>query len=548
MAFDIALSEDRKNAMTAAGLWPNRLLTDYFDAVARRHPERIAIVSASGETGGATRLSYAELARNVDSIALGLAGLGVRRGDVISFQLPSWWQFCATYLACVRIGAVANPLIPIFRQRELRFMLNFAESRVVIAPKRFRDFDYGDMLVALKPDIPTLRHVLLTGGEGETSFENVLLQRAPNADIDPQQLFRERRMDPHELTELMYTSGTSGQPKGVMHISNALLGAALSFIDCVKLTPDDVVFMPSPLGHQTGFVYGMMISIILGTKLVLLDAWNPSLAGRLIRSEGATYTFASTPFLADLVDAPDLDREILGSLRLFVCAGAPIPSVLVQRATERYGFSVLSGWGMTEVGCATIARPGDPAEKIVGTDGKAIAGMEVRIVDAEHKVRPAGEIGFLQARGPAMFVGYLKKPELNSIDADGWLDTGDLARMDADGYIRITGRSKDVIIRGGENIPVVEIEGVLCRHDKIRDIALVAMPDPRLGERACAFVVPHPGQTISFAEMADFLEKSGVANPYWPERLEVVETMPRTPSGKIQKFILREMAAKLRFP
>lgn len=548
MAFDIALSEDRKHAMAAAGLWPNRLLTDYFDAVARKHPERTAIVSASAETGATTRLSYAELARHVDSMALGLAGLGVRRGDTVSFQLPSGWEFCATYLACVRIGAVANPLIPIFRQRELRFMLNFAESRVVIAPRRFRDFDYGDMLSALKPDIPTLRHVLLTGGEGETSFERVLLQRAPGADADAQRLFRERRMDPNELTELMYTSGTSGQPKGVMHVSNALLGAALSFIDCVKLTPDDVVFMPSPLGHQTGFVYGMMVSILLGTKLVLLDAWNPSLAGGLIKSEGASYTFASTPFLADLVNAPDLDREILASLRLFVCAGAPIPSVLVQRATERYGFSVLSGWGMTEVGCATIARPGDPAEKIVGTDGKALPGMEVRIVDAGHKVLPAGEAGFLQARGAAMFVGYLKKPELNAIDADGWLDTGDLARMDADGYIRITGRSKDVIIRGGENIPVVEIEGVLCRHDKIRDIALVAMPDARLGERACAFVVPHPGQTISFAELTGFLEKSGVAKPYWPERLEVLDAMPRTPSGKIQKFMLRDMAAKLRSP
>lgn len=545
MAFDISLSEHREQSMTAAGFWPDRVLTDYFDAVSRAHPERVAIVAASGETDSMTRLSYAELARHVDSIALGLASLGVRRGDVISFQLPSWWQFCATYLACVRIGAVANPLIPIFRQRELRFMLNFAESRVVIAPKRFRDFDYGSMYAELKPEIPTLRHVLLIGGEGENSFENALLRPAPDKGIDAQQLFQERRIDPNELTELMYTSGTSGQPKGVMHVSNALLGAARTFIDCIKLTPDDVVFMPSPLAHQTGFVYGMMISIILGTKLVLLDSWNPSVAGRLIKSEAATYTFASTPFLADLVDAPDLDPDVLASLRVFVCAGAPIPSVLVQRATQRYGFSVLSGWGMTEIGCATVARPGDPAEKIVGTDGKPVAGMEVRIVDAERAVAPVDAIGLLQARGPAMFVGYLKRPEMNAIDGQGWLDTGDLARMDADGYIRITGRSKDVIIRGGENIPVVEIEGVLCRHHKVRDVALVAMPDPRLGERACAFVVPKAGQTLSFAELTDFLQKSGVAKPYWPERLEVVDAMPRTASGKIQKYVLREIAAKL---
>jgi cyclohexanecarboxylate-CoA ligase len=254
---------------------------------------------------------------------------------------------------------------------------------------------------------------------------------------------------------------------------------------------------------------------------------------------------ASTPFLSDLASNETVARESVKTLRTFVCAGAPIPSVIVQKATERLGFEVLSCWGMTENGAVTIARPGDPPEKIFGTDGRAIGGMEVRVVDANGAPAPAGTVGRLQARGTFTFVGYLKKPELNAWDDDGWFETGDLARVDADGYVRITGRTKDVIIRGGENIPVIEVENLLYRHPKVQDAAVVAMPDARLGERACAFVVPRPNERPTFAELTAFLAKEGMAKSYWPERLELVEAMPRTPSGKIQKFKLREAAAKL---
>lgn len=539
MTIKTDLTQERVNAMTSAGLWPDRILTDYFDEAVRQVPDRVAIAAANAETGVTTRLTYAELAQRVDAIAAGLAGLGVGRGDVVSFQLPNWWQFPAVYLACVRIGAVANPLMPIFRQRELNFMLNFAGSRVVIAPTRFRDFEYGAMMNALKPEVPSLEHVLLIGAEGEQSFEGVLLGRSRGPAVP-----RDRQLLPNELTELMYTSGTSGQPKAVMHVSNSLLGSALKYMEWIGLNGSDVVLMASPLAHQTGFIYGMMIAAILKTKLALLDVWSGSAAARVIRDEGATFTMASTPFLADLVNLPDADTRLLQTLRVFVCAGAPIPSVLVQRAAERLNFSVLSCWGMTENGGVTIAKPGDPPEKIFGTDGKAIEGMEVRVIDDDRKPVPAGTVGNLQARGMATFVGYMKKPELNSIDAEGWFDTGDRARMDAEGYIRITGRSKDVIIRGGENIPVVEIEGVLYAHDKVQDVAVVAMPDARLGERACAFVVAKPGVSISMDDIRKYLEAKGMAKQYWPERLEVLDAMPRTPSGKIQKFLLRERAAK----
>jgi len=541
MAFQIDLSDARLRAEKARGLWPDRLLTDYLDEAVKAVPDQIAITGANSATGERTALTYAALAHRVERIALGLAALGVQPGEVVSFQLPNWWQYPALYLACVRIGAVANPLMPIFRQRELRYMLNFAESRVVIVPARYRDFDYAAMLAEIRPDLESVRHTFVVNGAGEQSFERHFLERAWEKETDAAALFRARRPGPNDLTELLYTSGTSGEPKAVMHVSNTLLVMALQYIDWVRLGPQDVVFMASPLAHQTGFVYGMMMPILLKTKLVLLDIWSAPDAARLIQAEGATFTMASTPFLSDLANSEAVTRESVKTLRTFVCAGAPIPSVIVQKATERLGIEVLSCWGMTENGGVTIARPGDPAEKIFGTDGHAIGGMEVRVVDANGAVSPPDTVGRLQARGTFTFVGYLKKPELNAWDADGWFETGDLARIDRDGYVRITGRTKDVIIRGGENIPVIEVEALLYRHPAVAQAAVVAYPDERLGERACAVIVPKPGQTIDFDSMIAFLKEQKLARQYMPERLEVRESMPATPSGKIQKFRLREL-------
>jgi cyclohexanecarboxylate-CoA ligase len=237
--------------------------------------------------------------------------------------------------------------------------------------------------------------------------------------------------------------------------------------------------------------------------------------------------------------------RVARTLRTWVCAGAPIPRVLVEAATKRLGAKILSGWGMTENGALTVTRPDDPPEKVFDTDGLPLHGHEIRIVDAEGRPLPPGAEGELQARGPGSFVGYLKRPQLFGTDAEGWFGTGDLARMDEDGYVRIVGRSKDIIIRGGENIPVVEIEGLLYRHPAVQDAAIVAMPHERLGEQGCAFVTPKPGRALSMEDVKAWLEKHGVAKNYWPERLEVVEAMPRTPSGKIQKFKLRETARAL---
>jgi cyclohexanecarboxylate-CoA ligase len=541
MEFDIFLPQSRIEA--SRGLWPDRLPIDDLDRAVSAYPSRTAFVGVNSARGEEIRLSYAELGARVDQIAVGLIGLGVDRNDVVAFQLPNWWEFVALFYACNRIGAVANPLMPIFRQRELRFMLDFSGAKVVVVPGVWRGFDHAAMLRDIHRDLPQLQHIVVIDGSGERAFAQTFLSRSPPAPAALAPL----RPGANDVVELIYTSGTSGEPKAVMHTANTVLAPGRCFIADIALTDRDVIFMGSPYAHQTGFLYGMLMPVMLAAKTVALDIWSAEQAALLIEREGATFSMGSTPFLSDLVNLGDGPRaRVRRSLRTFVCAGAPIPRVLVQRAKTEMDLQVLSCWGMTENGGLTITRKGDPQEKAFTSDGRALPGSEVRVVDEAGRPRPADTAGDLQARGITHFVGYLKKPQLNAVDADGWFDTGDLARMDADGYIRIAGRTKDVIIRGGENVPVAEVENLIYRHPRVAECAVVAMPDERLGERGCAFIVTKANTALRLVELTEFLDAAGMAKQYWPERLEILEEMPRTASGKIQKFKLRAMAADLK--
>jgi cyclohexanecarboxylate-CoA ligase len=544
MACEIHLPE--KRIAESRGLWPDRLPIDHLDAGIASSPDATAFVGWNSAAQREVRLTYAELGDQVDRIAIGLLERGAGKGDVVAFQLPNWWEFTALFFACNRIGAVANPLMPIFRQRELRFMMGFAEAKVAVVPAMWRGFDHTAMMREIRPDLPKLEHVLAVGGAGAESFEQAFLDRPAVSTAEKQKLAK-LRPGPNDVVELIYTSGTSGEPKAVMHTANTVLAPAQGFIDDIGLTGRDVVFMGSPYAHQTGFLYGVLMPVMLGTKTVAVDIWSARDAVPLIDREGVTFSMGSTPFLSDMVYLPDDARgRVSRTLRTWVCAGAPIPRVLVQRAKAEMNLDVLSCWGMTENAGVTITRKSDAQEKVFETDGRALPGCAVRVVDDRRRALPADTVGHLQARGITHFVGYLKKPQLNSIDADGWFDTGDLARIDREGYIRIVGRTKDVIIRGGENIPVAEVENLIYRHPKVAECAVVAIPDARLGERACAFVTPKENSVLDLAELTRFLAAEGMAKTYWPERLEVMAEMPRTPSGKIQKFKLRELAAQLK--
>jgi cyclohexanecarboxylate-CoA ligase len=533
----LLLAQERLDEEKRRGLWPDRVITDYLDRWLAEKPEACALVSWREEAQAAVRLSYRELAERAAGAARVLAECGVGRGEVVAFQLPNCWQFVAAHLACVRLGAVSNPLMPIFRHRELAFMLRHGDARVLIAPSTFRGFDHGALARQLKGELPGLARVLLTDGAGEDSFEAALGAEAAGACASG------ARLEPNDVMQLLYTSGTTGEPKGALHTSNTLLSAVREYARRMQIGAEDVIFMPSPLGHQLGFCYGLQMALMLGIPLVLTDVWNAGRALDLMREHGATFTFGATPFLADLASVPDVERRRPPRLRMFASSGAPIPPAVVEAARQRLGVKVAACWGMTECASVTITPPDE--HKVLESDGCPLPNGEVRVLAANGSEAPRGTVGALQVRGSSLFVGYLKRPELSRLHDGGWFDTGDLARMDDEGYIRICGRSKDVIIRGGENIPVVEIESALYRLPAVADAAVVAMPDPRLQERACAFITLRPGTTLTLADICRHLAAEGFSKHFWPERLEILPQMPRTATGKIQKFVLRESAKKL---
>jgi len=540
MKFDPVLLAPRRARMVQEGHWRDRTINDDLDACLAACPDQLALTAYRADAPEPTRMTYREMGRMADRIAVGLARLGVGRDDVVACQLPNWWQFTLVYLACSRIGAVMNPLMHIFRERELGFMLGHGEAKVLVAPRQFRGFDFEQMVRGLQPTLPDLAHLVIVDGDGPDSFDALLSGPAWEEAPDAAAILRAGRPGADDITQLIYTSGTTGEPKGVMHSANTLHANIVPYAQRLALGAGDVVLMASPMAHQTGFMYGLMMPVVLRASAVLMDVWDAKKALEVIHAEGCTFTMASTPFLSDLTRTVAEAKAPVPTLRTFLCAGAPIPGPLVEQARGVLGTKIVSAWGMSENGAVTLIRLDDDDERAFATDGLPLPGVEVKVADEAGEALPAGEAGRLLVRSCSNFGGYLKRAQWNASDAEGWFDTGDLARMDAQGYIRITGRSKDVIIRGGENIPVVEIESLLYRHPAVAMAAIVAYPDERLGERACAVVVAKPGQALQMAEMVGYLKEQKVALQYIPEKLVVLDAMPTTPSGKIQKFKLRQ--------
>jgi cyclohexanecarboxylate-CoA ligase len=517
-----------------AGYWLDKTVDQLLTEAAASTPDKVSIVADRADRDQARRFTYRELEGLAERAASALRKLGVGPADVVTVQLPNWWEFVVTAFACSKIGAIMNPVMPILRERELLYILNFCEAKVFIVPKLYRGFDYSAMAEGMRGELPHLKHLIVVDGEGDSSFERALLAAEP--------VGRPARLRPDDMSVLMFTSGTTGEPKGVIHTSNSLIGCTKALTERFGLDASDVLLVASPVGHMTGYAAIVLLSVYLGGTMVLQDVWEPKHGVSLMAREGVTYTAASTPFLSDICDTVKAGAPRPASLRSFLCGGAPIPSVLIERAASELGIKVCSLWGMTEVLAATLTEPSRAADKSPTTDGRALEGMEVRIVNFDGEPVPTGQSGRLLVRGCQMFTGYYKKPELKTFDAEGWFDSGDLAYIDDEGYIRISGRVKDVLIRGGENVPVVEIENLLYKHPAVAAVAVVGYPDARLGERGCAFIVPKPGTTIDLTAMQAYLAESKMAKQFWPERVELVANLPRTASGKIQKFKLREVA------
>jgi len=523
-------------SMRAQGFWPDIPYDDPLARAIAQTPDKPALVAYRADREGSRRFSYREFGDAVARGAASLRSLGVGAGDIVAVQLPNWWEFVVISLAANRIGAVVNPLMPIFREREMSYMLGFAEAKVLIVPRLFRGFDHAAMAYALQRELPALKHVIVVDGEGDDSFDRVLLSGSARVEPAPTNPV----LAPDATAVVMFTSGTTGSPKGVMHSTNTLLACNRSLAGRFGLQTDDVLLACSPLGHMTGYAAVMLLGLSLGATVVLQDVWEAKRGVTIMADEGVTFTAASTPFLNDICEAVAGGAPRPAALRSFLCGGAPIPPVRIERAARELGLKVCSLWGMTESLSSTLTEPSRAADKSAKTDGRALEGVDVKVVDFDGEPLPAGQTGRLLVRGAQMFMGYYKRPDIQTFDAEGWFDTGDLAYADDEGYIRINGRTKDVLIRGGENVPVVEIEALLYKHPAVAAAALVGYPDARLGERGCAFVVLRPGEAFSLKTLQAWMAECKVAKQYWPERVEIVQDLPRTPSGKIQKFKLRE--------
>ncbi|MGH7805729.1 MAG: AMP-binding protein, partial [Candidatus Binatia bacterium] len=429
---------------------------------------------------GARRWSFAEFAAEVEALTSALAASGARVGSVVSAQLPNWWETAALFWATFRLGATLNPILPIFRRRELGFILKEARSELLFVPGVYRGFDHRALAAELASDAPSLREVVVVRHETErplTSWREFRSRRGATP----------RPPSAADVALLMYTSGTTADPKGVLHSHDALLYETRSLVGAHALGSSDVVLMPSPLTHVSGLNHAALAPFLLGTRAILAESWNPEAALATIAAEQVTYMVGAPVFLADLLREPRFDALALASFRLFSCGGAGVPVDLLREATARIGCVAKRVYGSTEMPTLTTSMPDDPLELAVTTEGRPIGAAELRIVDDAERDLPAGSEGEILCRGPELFLGYRDdRLDAPAFTADGWFRTGDLGVVRDDGALVVTGRKKDVVIRKGEKISAAEVEAAIERHPAIHAAAIVALPDPATGERACA--------------------------------------------------------------
>lgn len=521
-----------------SGQWTGVTLAHCARERARSEPDRVAVVD------GDLRIGFAQLYEQGVRLASALRNIGLQRGDVISFQLPNWHEAMVVNLAASIGGFVCNPIIPIYRDAEVGFILKQSRARVLFVPTAFRSTDYLAMVERLRASLPDLRDVILVrgAGKGYRSFDHLLAEQTGELHALEQDF---PDVDANDVKLLLYTSGTTGDPKGVLHTHNTLRAEIDAVISFWALTERDVVWMPSPVTHITGYLYALELPFAARMKAVLMERWDAAAGVRLIEAHEASFSIGATPFLVELVSEVERRKTALPSLRLYGSGGAPVPPEIVKRATLALpNCLTFRVYGSSEAPTVSLGvAPGDPAERGATTDGR-IVNNEVRIVDGEGNDVEVGREGEILVRGPEVMVGYTN-PRHNeeAFDERGFFRSGDLGFVDEHGYITVSGRKKDLIIRGGENISPKEIEDVLHRHPDIIEAAVVAMPHPRLGETACAYVALRPGSTLELADVVAFLEDAKLARQKFPERLVVVDELPHTASGKVLKHVLRTWIA-----
>jgi len=513
----------------------NTTLAEQAQRLAIECPDDVAIYFDDG-----TALSYGQAWTRGAALASGLRARGISTGKTLSFQLPNGPEAVIVMVAAAIAGLVINPIVPIYREKETGFILRHADSSVIFIPSVLRGFDYRNMIETLRPECPSLSHVICTGSTTNLqapfeAFEDVI-ESGLGAPAEPV------ATDPDATKILLYTSGTTGNPKQVRHSHNTLTAALDIGVQGWELTERDLMLMPSPVTHITGYVNGMEMPFLTRTKSLLMKQWDVNLAVSLIEQFGATVCVSATPFLRELVDTCSAKGKDLPGFRLFACGGASVPPALIESAWNTFAdCRAVRVYGSTEVPLVTVGFTSPSDRNLAAqTDGR-ICSYDVRIVDHGGQEVAEGMEGEILAKGPAMMLGY-GEPAQNedAYDSDGYFRTGDIGRKMAGDALLITDRKKDLIIRGGENIAAREVEEVLLQAEGVAEVAVVAIPHKRLGEGVAACVVTATGQEITLESLQETLKRSGLAKQKWPQHLTVCAALPKTASGKVQKSILRQ--------
>jgi acyl-CoA synthetase (AMP-forming)/AMP-acid ligase II len=518
------------------------MITDRLQNIAKFTPQKPLVFDVRNGWQ-----SYAEVTEKTEFLIGALRSLDIDPGDIVIIQLPNCSEFLIFHLAVSAIGAITATIPVVYRERELRGVVEQTGAKAIVIPRSYRGHDYLKMAEDLKAAASSLTHIFVVdeagrsvSGDGVVDYDTLIAQKKTIS-------WANLRPELDDLTALGFTSGTTGNLKAAMYSTRVLTATNDGLRNRYDLNTEDRVFACSPVGHAVGFTHALRMTLSIGGSIVMLDHWDCARALELSQTTQCTYMACATPFLNDIVYHSDLQRRgALSSVRLFLCGGATIPRQLMKDARERMPYTFTSPlWGMTECGGVTTCPFDAPEEKLFETDGLPCDGMELKVVDRNGHTLAIGDEGELMARGPMVTLGYFRQDELTKeyFLPDGFFRTGDLARIDADGYVRVTGRIKDLIIRGGVNIAPAEIEELLFRHPHVSSVAVVGAPDSRLGERICAYVVLSKGRDLSLREVQDWMRAAQIAQNKWPEFIEVVDRLPMTTSGKIQKFILRDMIA-----
>jgi acyl-CoA synthetase (AMP-forming)/AMP-acid ligase II len=522
----IRWNESRAQAAYAKGHWVRQTLGDALKSAATSTPERVLLVD------GSVRLDCSTLYRQAKRLAQSLLARAAP-GSVVSCMLPNWHEAATIYLASHLAGMVVNPILPSLRDRELGFVLQDLQSRLLFIPEKFRGHDYAKMMQRVAPRLSTPPTVVVVRGEAAH-------------DVSYPSLFDEAKtrplpvVDPDAARLVLYTSGTTGTPKGVLHSQNSIHALVRQLGRFWKAEPGDTFFVASPVSHIGGSIYAFECPLLLGTTAVLVDRWDADSAIDILIRERCTHMAGATPFLQQLLDAAKRAGTRLNGLKVFICGGASVPPSLIRNAAEHFDQTIFTRvYGSTEVPVTTVGVPdrGDLAHA-AETDGRVGVG-EVKLVDASGRTAGEGEI---RARGPQMLIGYLHAAdEATVFDDEGYYRTGDLGRWVDQDYLVVSGRTKDIIIRKGENISPKEVEDYLSEHPNIAEVAIVGVPDDERGERACAAIVAKhaPGPDVS--ELRAFLTKLGVASFKIPEQVFVTGGLPKNDAGKVLKHELRAM-------